>query len=250
VTAFLSVASKAAGFVALMELVFIAFLGRGNVWGPTFWILAALTMTVGNLVALRQTNIVRMLAYSSIAQAGFILVPFAVAGERLRAEKAAFTSVVLYLLIYAIMNLGAFTVVIAVARKTRSGEISSYGGLFNYAPAMTVVMTLFMASLAGIPPLAGFWAKFFVFRSIAQAGSAWPWILGAIAAVNSVIAFYYYAGILKEMWFKPVPDGDTTQIRVPASLQAGLVLTAVGVVAVGLFPSLLTRFGDLAKFLR
>ena len=125
VTAFLSVASKTGGFVALLQLIYVGFLGRDDVWGPLFWVLAALSMTVGNLIALRQTNIVRLLAYSSIAQAGYILVPFAVAGANPRAAQSAVTASVVYLLIYAAMNLGAFAVVVAVARKTRSGEIVS-----------------------------------------------------------------------------------------------------------------------------
>ncbi|HEX9969048.1 MAG TPA: NADH-quinone oxidoreductase subunit N, partial [Acidimicrobiales bacterium] len=116
VTAFLSVASKAAGFVALLQLVFVGFLGRNDVWSPLFWMLAAVTMTVGNLIALRQTNIVRMLAYSSVAQAGYILVPFAVAGENAKALQSSQTAVIVYLLVYAAMNLGAFAIVIAVAR--------------------------------------------------------------------------------------------------------------------------------------
>src|SRR4051794_11630504 len=129
VTTFLSVASKAAGFVALLELVFIGFFGRADVWQPLFWVLAALTMTVGNVIALRQTNIVRMIAYSSVAQAGYILVPFAVAADSAEARQVAFTASVVYLIIYAAMNLGAFGVIIAVARKTRSAELDSFKGL-------------------------------------------------------------------------------------------------------------------------
>src|SRR5579864_7574115 len=136
-----------------------------------FWVLAALTMTVGNLIALRQTNIVRLLAYSSIAQAGYILVPFAVAGSNDKALHSAFTASVTYLLIYAAMNLGAFAVVIAVARKTRSGEISSYSGLGNYAPGLAWMMVAFMASLAGIPPLGGWFAKFYVIRAALDAAT-------------------------------------------------------------------------------
>ena len=170
VTAFLSVASKAGGFVALLELVYVGFLGRSDVWAPVFWVLAALTMTVGNLIALRQSNVVRMLAYSSIAQAGYILVPFAVAGDNPKAVHSAFTASVVYLLIYAAMNLGAFTVVMAVARKTGSGQISSYAGLFQYAPGVTVAMTIFLFSLAGIPPLAGWFAKFTIFQAALDAG--------------------------------------------------------------------------------
>ena len=150
VTAFLSVASKAAGFVALMTLIFVAFPNASDVYGPLIWVMAALTMTVGNVLALRQTNIVRMLAYSSVSQGGFILMPLAFAGDA-DAGGSALNAVVVYLLVYAFMNLGAFAVVIAVSRKTNSGEISSFGGLFSYAPGMAVALTVFMASLAGDP---------------------------------------------------------------------------------------------------
>ena len=131
------------------------------------WVLSALTMTVGNVIALRQTNIVRMLAYSSVSQGGFILMPLAFVGNEESAETAL-RAVVVYLLIYGFTNLGAFAVVIAVARKTRSGEISSYGGLITYAPGLAVLMTLFMASLAGIPPLGGWIAKFNVLQDRAR----------------------------------------------------------------------------------
>ncbi len=248
VTAFLSVASKTGGFVALLSLVFIGFFGRDDVWGPMFGILAALTMTVGNLIALRQTNIVRLLAYSSIAQAGYILVPLAVAGSAgTEAADSAFTAAVVYLLVYAAMNLGAFAIVIAVARKTRSGEISSYGGLYEYAPGLAVLMTIFLFSLAGIPPLAGLWAKLFIFRSVIDAGTPWALLLGVVVAVNSVIALFYYAAIAKEMWMNPVPDGDKTPIRVPPPLVTALAITAVVVVVVGVYPQTFANFGDLAS---
>lgn len=248
VTAFLSVASKTGGFVALLQLVFVGFFGRDDVWGPMLGILAALTMTVGNLIALRQTNIVRLLAYSSIAQAGYILVPLAVAGSAgAAASGTAFTAAVVYLLVYAAMNLGAFAIVIAVARKTRSGEISSYGGLYEYAPGLAVLMTIFLFSLAGIPPLAGLWAKLFVFRAVIDAGTPWALLLGVVVAVNSVIALFYYAAIAKEMWMNPVPDGDKTRIRVPAPLITALGITAVVVIAVGVYPQTFAHFGDLAS---
>jgi NADH-quinone oxidoreductase subunit N len=250
VTAFLSVASKTGGFVALFQLIFVGFFGRDDVWAPIFWILAALTMTVGNLIALRQTNIVRMLAYSSIAQAGYILVPFAVAGASEQAADTAFTASVVYLLVYAAMNLGAFAVVIAVARKTRSGEISSYGGLFEYAPGLAVLMSVFLFSLAGIPPLAGAWAKIFVFRAVIDAGTGWAIALGVIAAVNSVIALFYYAAVAKEMWMNPVPDGDRTPIVVPPSLSAALGITVVVVGVIGIWPQAFARLADLASFVK
>jgi NADH-quinone oxidoreductase subunit N len=247
ITAFLSVASKAAGFVALMQLVYVGFLARYDIWGPLFWALAVLTMTVGNLVALRQTNIVRLLAYSSIAQAGYILVPFAVAGESEVALRSAQSATIVYLLIYAAMNLGAFAVVMAVARKTRSGEISSYGGLFTYAPALTVLMTIFLFSLAGVFPAGGWFAKLVVFKAVIDAGTWSAVVLGVIAAVNAVIALFYYANVAREMWMNPVPDGDRTPIRVPAALGAALGLTAIVVMVVGPFPNAFARLGDLGS---
>ena len=232
VTAFLSVASKTGGFVALFELIYVGFFSRADVWQPLFWILAALTMTVGNLIALRQTNIVRMLAYSSIAQAGYILVPFAVAGN-IHGKNAQdpITASIVYLLLYAAMNLGAFAVVITVARRTRSGEISSYGGLINYAPGVTVMMTVFLFSLAGIPPLGGWFAKYYVFRAVADANTPAAWILGVLVAVNSVIALVYYANVGSLMWTAPVP---AELVPVPVGVGAVAVgATGGGAVARG-----------------
>jgi NADH-quinone oxidoreductase subunit N len=247
VTAFLSVASKAAGFVAMLQLLFIAFPDADEVTKPFFWVVAALTMTVGNLVALKQTNIVRMLAYSSVAQGGFILMPLAVMSDNLETREDALTAVVTYLLVYAAMNLGAFSVVLAVARKTRSGEISSYGGLFTYAPGLTLAMTLFLFSLGGIPPLGGWVAKFAVFRSLLSDGGGWATALAVIGAVNSVIALYYYANIARQMWFNPPPDGDTTAVKVPAPLFASLAITSVATLVIGVLPNLVLRFGDLSS---
>ncbi|MDP9421024.1 MAG: NADH-quinone oxidoreductase subunit N [Actinomycetota bacterium] len=252
ITAFLSVASKAAGFVALVQLVFIGFLGREDVWAPMFWVLAAVTMTVGNLIALRQTNVVRLLAYSSVAQAGFILAPFAVAADIPAARGgvgSATGAVVTYLLIYSAMNLGAFAVVMAVARKTRSGEIASYGGLFQYAPGLTVLMTIFLFALAGIPPLAGWYAKFVVFKSLLDAGTAAAIALAVVGVVNSVIGLFYYASVAREMWMSPVPDGqEVTPVRVPAALGASLALCAAATLAIGVVPNLVARLGNLALF--
>ena len=247
VTAFLSVASKAAGFVALLELVYVGFFGQNDVWRLLFWILAAATMTWGNLVALRQTNIVRMLAYSSIAQAGYILVPLAVAGDSPRAAETALTATIVYLLMYAAMNLGAFGVVIAVARKTRSGDIASFGGLFQYAPGLSVVMGAFLFSLAGIPPFGGWFAKFYIFRSVLDSGTPAAIVLGVVVGVNSVIALFYYANVARLMFMDPVPDEDRTPVRVPAALNAALSLCLIVVVAIGVYPQAFARLGDLAQ---
>ena len=239
VTAFLSVASKAAGFVALLNLLFVGFFGRDDVYEPLIWILAAASMTVGNLIALRQTNLVRMLAYSGVAQAGYMLAPLAVASD---VGDAALTATVTYLLVYAAMNLGAFAIVLAVARKTRSAEIDSFKGLFGYAPGLTIAMTVFLFSPAGIPPLGGWWAKFRVMEAVIDAESASGVVLGVFVAVNSVIALYYYARIGLGMWAEDAPDGDTTPIRVPASLVSALAITVALTIAFGVYPPLVSEF--------
>jgi NADH-quinone oxidoreductase subunit N len=242
ITAYLAVSSKAAGFVALLLVVMLAFPAREDVIGPLMWVLAAATMTIGNVIALRQTNVVRLLAYSGVAQAGFIVAPLAVFGTN---PDGALSAVITYLLIYAAMNLGAFAVVMAVARKTRSAEISTWGGLFEYAPGLTVLMSIFLFSLAGIPPLGGWLAKFVVFRSLLQPElTAGGVVLAVIVGVNSVIALYYYANVAREMWMRPVPDGDRTPIRVPPSIGIALAMTAAVTIAFGV-SNLATRWGDL-----
>ena len=243
VTAYLSVASKAAGFVGLVSMLYLALYAADGVYAPFIFVLAALTMTVGNVLALRQTNIVRMLAYSSVSQGGFILMPLAVIASG--AAESALKAVVIYLLIYAFSNLGAFAVIIAVSRKTRSGEIASFGGLMSYAPGLGLLMTIFMASLAGVPPL-GIWiAKFTAFRALLDAGDGIGYALAIIAAVNTVISAAYYMKILREMWMKPVPDGDTTRIVVPQPVMAALGICTAGTIVLGVMPSLVLRFADL-----
>jgi NADH-quinone oxidoreductase subunit N len=136
----------------------------------------------------------------------------------------------------------------AVARKTRSAELTSFGGLFEYAPGLTVLLTVFFFALAGIPPLGGWYAKFAMFRAVFDSGTPAAVVLGVVAAVNSVVALFYYANVAKEAWMSPVPDDDRTPVRVPAALGAALALTAVGTVAIGVLPQIVGRFGDLATF--
>ncbi|HEX5095194.1 MAG TPA: NADH-quinone oxidoreductase subunit N [Acidimicrobiia bacterium] len=254
VTAFLSVSSKAGGFVALLSIIFFGFYGvdgaGSDLWWGAVWVLAVLSMTLGNLAALRQTNIIRMLAYSSVAQGGFILVPFAAAGiagadGNTDVAATAFSAVVIYLLIYGAMNLGAFAVVIAAARRTRSAEVSSFAGLFTTSPVLSVLMTIFMASLAGIPPLAGWFAKFVMFRSTLEAGTTWAVVLAVIAAVNSVIAFFYYARVIRVMWFHEPAEG-AGPVQVPGALAAALAITTAVTVVVGIYPQVFARVGELA----
>ena len=251
ITAFLSVASKAGGFVALLSILFFGFTDQPDTkWWLIVWIFAATSMTWGNLGALKQTNIVRMLAYSSVAQGGFILVPLAAYGIALdhglseSVRDTAWQSVVVYLLVYGVMNLGAFAVVIAVARRTRSGEIESYSGLFQHSPALAVIMSLFLASLAGIPPVAGWFAKFTMFRAAIDAGGGWGVSLAVVAGVNSVIAAFYYLNVVRMMWFRPALE-DAESVRMPAALTTSIALCTAGVVAVGVYPQVFGKIADL-----
>jgi NADH-quinone oxidoreductase subunit N len=247
ITAFLSVASKAAGFVALVTLLFVAFPGVSSVWHPFVWVMSAATMTLGNVVALRQRNIVRMIAYSSISQGGFVLMPLAVAGLD-GSSSAALRAVVVYLFVYAATNLGMLAVVIAVSRTTRSGEISSWGGLFSYAPALGVLGTVFLASLAGIPPLGGWIAKFVAFQALLESGTTWAYALALIGAVNSVIAFGYYGNVMREIWMRPVPEGTGERLAMPSSLGLALGITAVATLVFGVLPGVVLRVAELAQF--
>ena len=246
VTAFLAVASKAAGFVALLALVIVGFHARSEVWEPMMWILAAASMTVGNMVALRQTNVVRLMAYSGVAQTGFMIAPLAVAGHSPTSGDQALSAVVTYLAIYTAMNLGAFAVIIALARKTGSADVTSFAGAFHYAPGLTVAMTIFLFSLAGIPPLGGWFAKFEVFRVLTTAGEPWGYVLAAVGAVNSVIALYYYAALARRMWADDAPDGDHSPVPVTPSLATALALSGVVTLAFGVAPQLVARFTDVS----
>ncbi len=247
ITAYLSVNSKAAGFVAMLLVMYLALPGVTDVWGPALWLLAALSMTIANLAALRQTNIVRLLAYSSVAQAGFMLVPFAAAGVAGADLEEAFAATVIYLVIYALMNLGAFAVVIAGARKTGSGELSAWSGLARVDPKLGVLIAVFFFSLAGIPPLAGWFAKFAMFRSVMIAGGTATVVLAVIAAINAVIALYYYAKVVKSVWLDD-PIGELADDVEPVgSLSLALGITVVLTVVIGFLPALATFAGDAAR---
>jgi NADH-quinone oxidoreductase subunit N len=249
VTAFLSVASKAAGFVAILELVFVGFFGRADIIRPMMFVLAVLTMSVGNVIALRQTNIVRLFAYSSVAQAGFILAPLAVVGSGQGGSISAndhrvISSIVTYLIAYTIVNLGAFAVIITVSRRLGNGEITSWGGLFTYAPGLATSMAIFLFALGGIPPAVGWWAKFQVFSSVIG-GHTWiGYAMAVFMAVNSVVSLAYYLGIVRTMFMDDVPDGDTTPIQIPVPLGAVVTLCVLGTLVVGVIPGLANHIAD------
>jgi NADH-quinone oxidoreductase subunit N len=246
VAAFLAVGAKSAGFVALMNLIFVGFWSQNEVYGPALWILAALSMTIGNLTALRQENLIRLMAYSGVAQAGFMLAALSVAGESTALAQTSVSAVVTYLIIYAAMNLGAFSVILTVSRRTRTAHIRSFNGLFQWSPALTIIMTIFLASLAGIPPMGGWFAKFGVFTALIEADVWWAYVLATLAAVNTVIAFGYYGKLASRMWFEDAPtEFDTTPIRVPFALQTALVITAATTIAFGVYPAMITHFSDV-----
>ncbi len=237
VTAFMSVGAKAAGFAALGRVLFSAFgdstsePGLYEQWVWVLAVLAALTMAVGNLAALRQTNLKRMLAYSSIAHAGYILVGVA-------AGNGAGTSAVLfYLFAYAFMNVGAFAVLIAVGRfegVTGGGEtLEDLAGLAARKAGLAAAMALFMLSLAGVPPLAGFLAKLNVFGAAVQADLTWLAVFGVI---NSVISAYYYLRVVVSMYMKEAGPAAEKASVCPA-LQVGVGLAAVVIVVLGLWPA-------------
>ena len=243
VAAFLAVASKAAGFAGLLQLMFVAFPNQSEFWAPIFAALSIATMTIGNLVALQQRQVVRLLAYSSIAQAGYMLLPFALAGGSLAVDEAAFSASVTYILIYAVMNLGAFAVVISLSRETPGMLISDFAGLAKRAPVMAIAMTTFLVSLAGIPPTAGFWAKFFVFTAAIDRGGIGP-ILAVAMVVNSVISLYYYLAIVREMIFVEVKE--ERRLASPALVTGVVMLATAAVLAVGLYPDLFAKFPPLS----
>ena len=249
ITAYISVNSKAAGFVAMLLVMYLALPGLTDIWAPALWVLAALSMTVGNLSALRQTNIVRLLAYSAVAQAGFMLVPFAAAAVAGADLAEGFGATIIYLVIYAVMNLGAFAVVIAGANKTRSGEIDGWAGLGKVDARLGLLVAVFFFSLAGIPPLAGWFAKFAMFRSVIIAGGTATVVLAVIASINAVIALYYYAKVVKTVWMED-PEGEFPgDVEEPpaGSLRLALGVSAALTVAIGIYPAIATFVGDASR---
>jgi NADH-quinone oxidoreductase subunit N len=207
VTAMLAVASKAAGFVGLALVTFIAFQPLAEVWAPVLGVIAIVTMTVGNLGALQQRDIVRLLAFSSVAQAGYILLPFGVArgGQGALAASvnaASFRAVLFYLVAYAVMNLGAFGVVIGVNRRSGRRAIDDYAGLGARSPFLAGAMTIFLLSLGGAPLTVGLWAKFAILEALTVSITPFALLLAGALVVNSVIAFFYYLRVIRLMWIE------------------------------------------------
>jgi NADH-quinone oxidoreductase subunit N len=225
VTAFLTVGPKALGFAVLLRVLLTSLTALKSEWSMILAGISALTMTVGNLLAISQTNIKRLLAYSSIAQAGYILMGVAVS------NAIGLEGVLVYLVAYALTNLGAFVIVILAGNQFKTDDIESYAGLAKRSPFLAVALTLFFISLAGIPPLAGYIGKFFVFASAIEGGFI---ALAVIAAVNSAMAAYYYFKVVKQMYFaEPRDPGPVAQ---PIPLAVALMVTLVGILLLGIYP--------------
>lgn len=229
VTAFMSAAVKAAAFAALIRVSLLLFPGVSAAVGPVLWVLAVLTMTVGNLSALLQDNVKRVLAYSSIAHAGYILVGL-VAGDVLGGQAALF-----YLFIYALMNIGAFGVLMLIAQKEDEGyDIRALKGIGFKYPVLGGLLTLFLVSLAGIPPTGGFIGKFYLFSAAVKNGYIWLAILGVL---NSAASVYYYLRIVVYMYFT-APEGEVAVPNAPSlGFAVALCACAAGVLVLGLIPN-------------
>ncbi|WP_433250357.1 NADH-quinone oxidoreductase subunit N [Streptosporangium sp. CA-135522] len=225
VAALLSVISKAAGFAGLILILVAALRGQAAVWAPLVAIIAALTMTVGNLLALRQHHAVRLLAWSSVAQSGYILAPLGV-----RDDEAMGASIA-YLVFYAAMNLGAFAVVMLVSRRGARSEVDDYRGLAFRNPAAGLALAFFLICLAGLPPgLAGLFAKIVVFRGIVDGGGAW---LAVVMAVNTVIGLYYYVAWVMRI-FTPIPVTEGAEAPAAGDSRTEWVPVAVAIVLAGI----------------
>jgi NADH-quinone oxidoreductase subunit N len=246
VAAFLAVASKAAGFAGLLQLMFVAFLHQAAFWTPILAAISILTMTVGNLVALQQRQVVRLLAYSGIAQAGYILLPFALAGKDAATDERAFSVAVAYILIYGVMNLGAFSVVTAVSRRSPGLLFKDFAGLGKAAPLLAVGMAVFFASLAGVPPTGGFWAKIFIFTAAIDRGGIGT-ALAVVMLVNTVMAIYYYFAIPRQMFFEV--GEDTTRFRAPMLVTGVVAIALVAVVAAFVWPDWFARAPQFSTLL-
>jgi len=243
ITAYLSVGSKAAGFAIILRVFYSAFglpVWLSQDWGLIFAVLSAIGMTVGNIVAISQTNIKRMLGYSSIAQAGYLMVGLAAVGLASAADPGT-SGVLFFLAAYALTNMGAFIAIIAITNKLNSDLIADFSGMGKRAPLLALGLTLCLISLIGMPPAAGFMAKFYIFSAAIQHNLLW---LVIIAVLNSVISAYYYLRVVKVMWLgQPVSEE-----KVPSSvaLRVALALSCLGVLLLGIIPGYIMKLAELA----
>ncbi|NWG15578.1 MAG: NADH-quinone oxidoreductase subunit N [Chloroflexi bacterium] len=246
VTAFMSVGAKAGGFAALLRIMAMSLpaftLADGQTfaaWQQTFWIIAALTLILGNLVAIAQSNIKRMLAYSSIAHAGYILMAVAASGTIGLTDEAT-RAALIYLLAYMFTNLGAFGVALAVERDDGSGtNLNDFVGLAKNRPGLALMMAVFMLSLTGIPLTGGFIGKWFVFKATLDAGLV---ALAIIGVLTSVVSAFYYVRVIVNMYLR---DGEAETPGETQMVNWAVYIAGAGTLIMGIFPFLVTGLSDL-----
>ncbi|MDI3256887.1 MAG: NADH-quinone oxidoreductase subunit N [Kyrpidia sp.] len=237
ITAFLAAASKAAGFAMLVRVFLYAFASHFPEWGGLWVGLAAVTMVAGNLLAIVQRNVKRMLAYSSIGQAGYLLVPFAVLtgayhGGNLYQDMSA---LYFYLAAYALMTAGAFAVLTVVAKHARSEDVDAFTGLFRRSPLLAGAMAVFLVAMAGMPLTSGFAGKFFIALGAINTGYYW---LAGLMFLTSVMAFAYYFGLVRRMYLQE-PYGPAESWRTPAAAALVVVVALVGTIGLGVAPGVM-----------
>lgn len=240
VTAFMSVGVKAGAFVGFLKLFTVAAVGLGDIWTAALTVLAVLTMVVGNALALPQRNLKRMLAYSSVAHAGYLLLGLIATGTSL--DSAGSSAVLFYLGAYSFMNIGAFGILVWIRDRRRFAYgLDEVAGLARTMPWAALAMTLFMVSLTGIPPTVGFWGKFYLFSAIVDAGLTW---LAVVAVVMSSVSAYYYLRVVWYMYFREASEEavvEPDEAGPAFGAGAAVTLAALGVLVLGLFPSPLIR---------
>lgn len=234
VTAFLSAGPKAAAFAVFLRIFMTAFEPIGRDWEPLIWLSALLSMTIGNFAALRQSNIKRMLAYSSIAHAGYVLVAMTARSE------VGTAAAMFYLAAYAFMNVGAFAAVSHLSgRGERYQSIDDFAGLAQKQPLMAAMLTIFLLSLIGVPLTGGFFGKFYIFRAALESRLVWLTVLGLL---NSAVAAYYYLRILVMMYMHEPSEATSKMEPLSTGLRLALILPALGTLVLGIFPTWVLDF--------
>ena len=237
VTGFMSVAVKAAGWAMLLRILLWGLLPMRGIWGPMLVFVSIATMTGANFAALTQTNTKRLLAYSSIAHVGYMLLAMVVLSTAQIPSAPfndAFKGILIYLLVYTFMNLGAFAVITALRHRNVIGdELDDLNGLYSRAPVEAVLMLVFMLSLAGIPPLAGFWGKYFIFLSLIESGH---YALASLGVLYSVFGLYYYLKIANAMFMGKVEKSEE-KLAVSLSMRAAIAVTGIATLYIGLLPN-------------
>ncbi len=243
ITAYLSVASKAAGFAILLRIFYVAFSADliTTQWAALFAVLSAFSMSIGNLVAIAQSNIKRMLAFSTIAHAGYIMVGLAAISRAPGDTSIGPGGILFYLATYAGTNLAAFFAIIAISNKIGSDRIDDYAGMSRRSPILALVLAVSMVSLVGIPPMAGFMAKVYIFGAAVKSDLAW---LAIIGVVNSVVSAYYYIRVVKVMYLSPAPSEEKVPSTLPERL--AIAVTSLSVLIFGIIPGPLLRFAEKA----